>query len=255
MTKDIRIITPITTKGIRTLEDVALFIRPDPAFSQVGLDFGPPSIESEFDEVLCMPDTVRKAIEAEQDGAAAIVIDCMGDPGVKACREAVSIPVLGPAETSMHLAAMLGQKFSIVTVLDSVKPLFVNLAKIYGVADRMASIRVVDVPVLEIEQDPAGLRQRLAEASLKAVLEDDADAIVLGCTGFCGCAEAIRQHLLGRIGMNIPVIDPIPVTVLMAASLVDAGLAHSKKTYATPTQKNNIGFPMPPFRNVVDAAE
>ena len=58
----------------------------------------------------------------------AVVIDCMGDPALGAAREATSIPVLGPAQTSMHLAALLAHSFSIVTVLDSVVPLLEDLA-------------------------------------------------------------------------------------------------------------------------------
>lgn len=245
--KNIRIITPITTRGIRTLDDVTPFERADLTISHTEIDIGSPSIESEYDEAMSLPGTIAKAIEAEQEGVDAIVIDCMGDPGLKACREVVSIPVLGPAETSMHLAAMLGLTFSVVTVLDSVKPIFHNLAKIYGVADRMASIRVVNIPVLEIEADLARLNTQLAEAALKAVTEDDAHVIVLGCTGFFGCAEAIHEHLLKKLHMDIPVIDPIPATVLVAAALVDARLTQSKKTYAMPPQKKMIGFTMPPF--------
>jgi len=247
MKKHIRLITPITTKGFRKLDDVLPFERPDLEFSHTEIDSGPPSIECEFDEMLCVPDTVRKAMEAEREGVSAVVIDCMGDPGLKACREAVSIPVLGPAETSMHLAAALGERFSIVTVLDSVKPLFSNLARMYGVSDRLASIEVVNTPVLEIEKDPGSLHAKLAHASRRAVVEEDAHAIVLGCTGFFGCAEAIRRHLRQELGVSITVIDPIPLTVTVAAAVVDAGLSHSKKTYGTPATKRNVGYAMPAF--------
>lgn len=252
MKKDIRIITPIITRGIRTLEDVAPFARPDLSFSHTELDFGSPSIECEFDEVLSMPDTVRKAIEAERDGAAAIIIDCMGDPGIRACREAVCIPVLGPCETSMHLATMLGEKFTVVTTMDASKPQFVNNAKLYNVSERMASVRAVNVPVLDIEKDPAGLHLRMAQESLRAVCEDGADVIVFGCTGFCGAADIIRRHLRESLKFAVPVIDPIPATVLVAASMVDAGLAHSKKTYPTPVMKRNKGYDMPPFGKARD---
>jgi allantoin racemase len=247
ITKNIRIITPITTRGVRTLDDVKPLERPDLKITHTEIDMGPPSIESEYDEAMSLPGTIEKAIEAEQEGAHAVIIDCMGDPGLKSCREVVSIPVLGPAETSMHLAAMLGQKFSVVTVLDSVVPMLNNLAKIYSVSEKLASVRVVNIPVLEIEQDLGRLNKELSEAALKAVAEDGAHAIVLGCTGFFGCAEAIHQHLLKKLGISIPVIDPIPATVMVAASLVDVGLSHSKKTYATPPQKTMVGFSMPPF--------
>jgi allantoin racemase len=253
--KNIRIITPVTTKGIRTLDEVAPFERPDLTISQTDIDMGPPSIESEYDEAMSLPGILAKAIEAEREGVSALVIDCMGDPGLKACREVVSIPVLGPCETSMHLAAMLGETFSVVTVLDSVKPMFYNHAKLYGVAERMASVRVVNISVLDIEKEMETLNCRLAEEAYKAVTEDGAHAIVLGCTGFFGCAEAIHKYLTEKIGVNIPVIDPIPATVLLAASMVDAGLAQSKKTYATPPQKPMVGFNMPVFAHAATAAE
>jgi allantoin racemase len=43
----------------------------------------------------------------------------------------------------MHIASILGESFSVVTVLDSLKPMFHALAKVYGVASNMTSIRVV----------------------------------------------------------------------------------------------------------------
>lgn len=240
----IHLITPVTTKGIRNLDEIAHLTGPDLSFTHSLLDRGPPSIESEYDEALAVPDTIVKAIEAERAGADAIIIDCMGDPGLKPAREVVKIPVLGPAESSMHLAAMLGQKFSVVTVLNSVRPMLTNLARIYGVYEKLASVLVVDIPVLELEERFAEVQQRLAETALVAVERDGADVIVLGCTGFLGCADAIGRHL-ATAGYDIPVIDPIPATACMAEAVVKAGLRHSKRTYAAPRPKTIIGFDMP----------
>jgi allantoin racemase len=242
--KTIHLICPITTTGFRNLDEIAHLESPQLGFKLTMLDRGPPSIECEYDEALAVPDTIIKAIEAERAGADAIIIDCMGDPGLKPVREVVRIPVLGPAESSMHLAAMLGHKFSIVTVLNSVVPMLDNLARIYGVHEKLASVPVVDIPVLEIEARFPEVQQRLAEAALVAVERDGADVIVLGCTGFLGCAAAIEQHL-NAAGHEVPVIDPIPVTVCMAEAVVKAGLRHSKRTYPTPRPKPIIGFDLP----------
>lgn len=239
--KTIHLITPITTRGIRNLDEIAHLSSPQLRFTHSLLDRGPPSIECEYDEALAVPDTILQAIAAERAGADAIVIDCMGDPGLKPCREVVKIPVLGPAECSMHLAAMLGQKFSIVTVLNSVKPMLGNLTRVYSVSEKLASILVVDIPVLEIEARFAELQLRLAETALLAVERDGADVIVLGCTGFLGCAAAIEEYL-GNAGYDIPVIDPIPATVCVAEAIVKAGLRHSKRTYAHPRPKTVIGY-------------
>ncbi|ASK89311.1 aspartate/glutamate racemase family protein [Sphingorhabdus sp. SMR4y] len=238
----IHLITPIVTEGIRTLDDVAALNSADLSITQSLIASGPVSIECEFDEALSVPGIVEEAIAAERSGADAIIIDCMGDPGLKAAREVVSIPVLGPSETSMHLAAMLGHKYSVVTVLDSVVPMIENLAKIYGTNEKLVSVRVINIPVLELEAAPERLMGELAKASLAAVEEDGAHAIVLGCTGFLGCAEAISAELEAK-NHNLPVIDPIPATVCVAAGIVRAGLTHSKRSYAQPRSKDLKGYP------------
>ena len=244
MTKNVRIVTPVITEGIRTLDDLAPFERADLTFSHSLLQVGPSSIECEYDEALAVPDTIAKTIMAERDGADAVVIDCMGDPGLKPAREVAAIPVLGPCETSMHVAAMLGHRFSIVTVLDSVRPMLEDKAKIYGVYDKLASVRAIDIPVLEIEEDVGKVQRALADEAFAAVRDDKADVIVLGCTGFIGCADAIKSEL-ARNGYEVPVIDPIQVTALIAAALADLGLSQSKTTYAPPREKTIVGFDMP----------
>ena len=118
----IRVITPITTSGFTAASDFEPLARADTIVSHFELDVGPASIESAFDEALALPDTIAKIVQAEQEGADAVVVDCFGDPGVDAGREATEMLVLGPAQTSMHLAALLGQKFSVVTVLEAVVP-------------------------------------------------------------------------------------------------------------------------------------
>lgn len=243
----IHLVTPITTQGIRSLDDVEPLMSEELKITQSLIEMGPASIECEFDEALAVPGVVVEAIKAERAGADAIIIDCMGDPGLKAAREVVSIPVLGPADASMHLAAMLSHRFSVVTVLESVVPMLENLAKIYGVSDKLASVRVIDIPVLELEAAPERLTSELSQASLTAVEEDGAHAIVLGCTGFLGCAEAVDAALKAK-GYDLPVIDPIPTTVCLAAGIVRAGLRHSKRTYATPRPKNIDGFDIPNFQ-------
>lgn len=238
----VRVITPIVTEGIRTLDDIRAMESADLTVTHSLIDIGPASIESEFDGALAVPGLLAKAMEAERAGVDAVVIDCMGDPGLTAAREVLSIPVLGPAETSMHVAAMLGRSFSIVTVLESVRPMLDNLAKLYGVHEKLASIRVIDIPVLEIGLDLGKLQHALTEQAQLALDQDGADVIVLGCTGFFGCSEAIA-HALAEHGSPAPVIDPIPAAVFTAAALVRAGLTHSKRTYAIPPKKLIKGFP------------
>ena len=109
-----------------------------------------------------------------------------------------------------------------------------HLAEQYGVPGKMASVRSVDIPVLEFEQDLDRTKAALAEVAVRAVEEDGADAIVFGCTGMLGCADAVRAGLLAK-GYDIPVIDPVPLAVRMAAALIESGVSHSKITYEKPS--------------------
>lgn len=237
----IRVVTPITTPGFTAASDFEPLARQDTVVSHTELATGPASIESAFDEALALPGTIARIIEAERDGADAVVIDCFGDPGVDAGREATGITVLGPAQVSMHLAAMLGHRFSIITVLDAVVPLIDDLATKYGLHDKLASIRVVDIPVLDLG-DHQRLVDALADEAVKAVVEDGAHAIVFGCTGMRGCAAGLKRSLEEKGYHGIPVIDPVVAAFKIAEALVDLGLTPSKRTYPTPRSKPLVGY-------------
>lgn len=243
---NIRVVTPITTAGFSTAEGFREYVDPTTNLSQKTIEHGPASIENEFDEMLAIPDTVAKIIEAERDGVDAVVIDCMGDPGLKAGREAVAIPVLGPCETSMHIAAMLGQKFSIVTVLESCVPMFQNTAAVSGLASKLASVRWVDIPVLGLKGDHGPIIDALIEQSLQAIRDEGAHVIIFGCTGMKGCAEGVAKGLSIKGYGGVPVIDPMPVTIRMAEAFVKSGLHQSKRTYMNPYHKPIAGYTFMP---------
>lgn len=245
MTMRIHVVTPVTTVSFRNPEDFKEFERDGIVVTQEFINNGPASIECEFDEAMALPDTLRKIIEAERSGADAIVIDCLADPAVKAAREIVSIPVVGPGETSMHWAALLAGPFSIITVLDSVRPMIENIARVHGLDGKMKSIRVVNIPVLELEQDMKRLYSGLGDEAVKAVRENGARGIVLGCTGMMGCAAAVEDTLKRETGAYIPVLDPVPVAIMQAISFVRLGNRHSKLTYATPPEKPLTGYDFP----------
>lgn len=238
----VRIITPITTANFRKLEDLARFENPTLAISQASIATGPGSIESAFESTFSEPGTIARIMEAERDGVDAVIVDCMADPGLQGGRECVSIPVLGPSQTSMHLAAMLGHTFSVLTVLPRLRVQFENLAAVYGLRSKMASVRAVDIPVLDLEKDIAATQARLIEVAEKTIVEDGAHAVIFGCTGLLGCADAVREGLAAR-GWNVPVIDPIPTTLRIAAALVLSGLSHSKLTSPYPPDKPMVGYP------------
>lgn len=239
----IRVIVPHPSEELEAHARNALTpaVRPDAELTVVSLDKGPASTESRYERAFAVPDTVAKIVQAEKDGANAVIPDCMGDPGLEEGREMVSIPVIGPTETSMHIAALLGHKFSVVTVLDRLVPYFEECAVSTGQAQRLASVRWVNIPVLELS-DRARAVEALVEQAAQAVRDDGAHVIVFGCTGMTGLAEEVEEGLKKEGITDVPVIDPAVLALKVAEALADMGLSHSKRTYPVPPEKEITGF-------------
>lgn len=250
----LRIITPITTHGFASVDAFLPLLRPDTELSHVEIDHGPASIESDYDEMLATPATVARIIEAEQDGMDAVIINCMGDPGMQAGREVVRIPVIGPCEATMHLASMLGHTFSVITVLKTLRRQFENQAKIYGVRNKLASVRAVEIPVLDLETDKVRLVQSLADEAQLAVEQDGAHVMLFGCTGMVGTAKAVEDELALRGYPDVPVIDSMVWAVKLAETMADLGIVHSKMSWPYPPEKRIAGYDFLP-RSIAAVAD
>lgn len=239
----IRVVIPGITKEDEAwgLEQYSPGARPDTEISVALPDKGPASIESWYDVGVAVPGVVRRIVEAEKDGVDAVIIDCVLDAGLDAAREMVSIPVIGPGETAMHVAAMLGHRFSVITMLDSAAPMFDRHATRTGVAERLVSVRAVNIPVLELG-DTERVIKALTEQSVMAVRDDGAHVIVFGCTGMIGLAGDVNKGLKDRGIADVPVIDPAILAVKVAEALAGMGLSHSKRTYPYPPEKEIIGY-------------
>jgi len=233
----IKIIAPITTKKFEeeTQREAINFVSPGTEVDTECIEYGAASIECAYDETLCIPGILRVCEKAEKEGYDGVFISCMGDPGVSAARELLSIPVVGPARTSMLFAADLSHRFSIVTVLENVIVMLEELALGVGLKEKLASVRSVEIPVLALE-DRKKLLQALVSESLKAIEEDGAHSIILGCTGMIGVTGEVEKGLRQK-GHRVPVIYPVPVTIKYLEALVNLRLTQSKKTYMPPPDK------------------
>jgi allantoin racemase len=242
MTLRLHLVTAVTGVAPPDLTALAAGLGPGVTVTQSAITSGPASIESAFDEALAVPPVLAEVTAAARAGADAIVINCLGDPGLQAARELVSVPVLGPGQTSMHLASMLGHRFSILTVLDQLVAVDEDKAASYGIATRLASVRSVGIPVLDLEGNPEKLLAALTEQGLRAIRDDGAHVLILGCTGMIGTAARLQAALAAEGEPGIPVIDPVPATLSVAAALAGCGLSHSKRTYPEPPPKARPGY-------------
>ncbi len=190
---------------------------------------GPVSIEGYADEVMAGPEILRACLALAASGVDAIVIDCFGDPGIAAARELLSIPVIGPGQSSLHRAATLADRFGVVSVLDSVLPIIRDMGLRAGLSERLCSVRAVDIAVLALGGDD--FTHALRQQALAAIREDGAEAVILGCTGMFGASRDLSTYLTDQIGRYVPVVDPIESAVLDAVACARLGLSHSKMSY------------------------
>lgn len=229
----IQVINPNTsvamTKEIATTaENVA---RPDTEIIAVNPKMGPVSIESNYDEYLCIPGVLEEVKNTNED-VDAFVIACFGDPGVQAAREITSCPVIGIAEASLYVASILAARFSLMTALSRGKTILEELVQSYGMTHRLLSIRSTSLCVLDYTNDPKRGMEMLKQEGIKAVNEDGAEALLLGCAGMTDFANELEEEL------GVPVIDGVAAAVKLAESLVDLGMKTSKiKTYQSPEKR------------------
>ncbi len=200
--------------------------------------YGPRSIESIYDELLSSAGTLEIALE-QKDSFDAFVIACYSDhPTVYALREVTGKPVVGIAEASMYVACMLGYKFSIVTTNDAWEPLLWDAVKHYGLAERCASVRTTGMAVLALEESEQATEALIEQAAKKAIQEDGAEVICLGCAGMSG----LDKHLEERLG--VPVVDGVVAALKVLEGLVSYGIRTSQhRAYNRPARKELLNMP------------
>jgi allantoin racemase len=211
--------------------------RPDTEVFCVSPEFGPESIESYYDEFMSAPGTIEEVMKGDQEGCDAYILACYGDPGLQGAREATTKPVLGIGEASLYMASMLAAKFSVVTVIPRIRTMIEEMVAGYGFSHKCVSVRTTPYYVLDIERDPDGAMQSLREEARRAMEEDNAEAILLGCAGFANFADDLEQEL------GIPVLDGVVCGVKLAEAVVDLGKSTSKYfTYRPPESKRFTGM-------------
>jgi allantoin racemase len=193
---------------------------PDTEIVAVNPALGPASIEGFYDEAMSvagMLDVIRKASDF-----GAVVIACFDDTGLDAARCLTDKPVIGIGEAAYHMASMISNKFSVVTTLARSVPALEHNLHRYGLIARCARVRSSEVAVLELEHPGSDACNRISAEIGRAVAEDRAEAIVLGCAGMADLAEALaREH-------GLPVLDGVTCAVGLAEAMVRLRLKTSR---------------------------
>ena len=241
----ILVVNPNTTASMteRIAATARAVAAPGTAIDAATSPMGPASIEGYYDEAFAVPGLLQAIVEGERNGADGAVVACFDDTGLDAARSAVAIPVIGLCEAAVHLAAPLAQRFAVVTTLPrSIAPLEALAAR-YGVANR-CTVRAANIPVLALEDRPAMAAAKIEAEIARALADDHAEAIILGCAGMTDLAAALSRKF------DVPVVDGVTAAVKLVEALVALGLMTSKRgAYARPLPKPYTGA-MAPFAPV-----
>ena len=201
--------------------------------------FGAESVEGNFESYLCAVGVMDAVMRYEQPFDAVIQAG-YGEHGREGLQELLEVPVVDITEAAASMAMFLGHKYSVVTTLDRAVPLIEDRLKLAGLDARCASVRASGMAVLELEQSPKQAVAAIVQQAVKAVEEDYAEVICLGCGGMAELEEQVR------LCAGVPVVDGVAAAVTIAESLVRLHLKTSKiRTYAPPRKKKITGFPLP----------
>ena len=203
---------------------------------------------------------LRSVRLAEEDGFDAVMLGCASEPGLRAARNAASIPIVGPLGAALHVGSLLGRRLSILCPAHGghrARPVawHEESLRMYGVSSDLVTFSLVDVQKpnpLWIDScvatgDLEGLRRRMMEiycASIRddgvnqarrAVTEHRAEAVFFACTLWAG--------LLGPVGaaVNVPVLDPV-MTLLKAteAAVSAAGFCKARHLRVSKEEKEEV---------------
>lgn len=187
---------------------------------------GVPSVETNADEVWGALAVLEQVRDGESQGIDGYVIACFGDVGLAGARESAAGPVVGMTEAALYTAALLAARFAIVTLPPRTREQSWRSLRETGMAHR-ASVHAIDADVADAAADASALLDAMAQAGRRAIREDAAEAIVLGCAGLTTIAEPLSQML------GAPVIDGVLAAVTMVEGLLAQRLTTSRlSTYA-----------------------
>ena len=159
-------------------------------------------IEYRSYEAVVSTGIVRVARAAAAEGFDALAIGCFYDTALHEAREVSGeMVVTAPCAASLEIAASLANRFGIIVGRRKWVHQMNATVRDNGMAERLSGFYPVELGVTDFQTDHAATERLLTAAGRKAIEEDYAEAIILGCTLEIGLHDRLAQAC-------VPVIDP-----------------------------------------------
>ena len=162
-----------------------------------------------------------ETIAFHRSEADAVIIAAFGDPGLIAARELFDLPIVGMAEAAVLTAAMLGDRFGIVTFSPQMAKWYRACVLQTGLGARFTGIRYPAAPPASLEGIATALKEDLITLIHQAKDKDYADVIILGGAPLAGLAAKIATET------TCILVDPISAATAQAIALLQLELTYS----------------------------
>ena len=202
----------------------------------------PAHLEYDAFEAMAVPQVVRTALHFGREGYDAMIVGCFYDTALEAAREVSGrMIVTGPCISALEFAGALSARFSVLAATDKAAGHIRRRIRGYGAEGRLASIRPLGLLPSQMLADPEGCEARIIDQAARAVADDGAEAIVLGCTMEYQAALRVGDRL------GVPMIDAVRAPLMQAETL-----AHAARNFGwTP---GRVGGSVAPTGAEIDAA-
>ena len=191
---------------------------------------------------------VRQACESGKYNG--IVLLGGGEPGFLESTEVArkyNIPVTSCAFAQMHIATMLGNKFSVIDLCEVHNMFYYNLVVQHRLTERCASIRNINFPLPRpgeelderttrgqrnkaIRGEKCEMVEATVEEAVAAIEEDGAEVITMGCSATFWLQPFVQNRLCA-LGWEIPVLEGYSAAIQLAKLMVDLGVTASGLTF------------------------
>lgn len=160
-------------------------------------------IEFRAYEAMVTRGIIRATRQAAREGFDALAIGCFYDTALHDAREiSGDMIVTAPCVASCEIAASISNRFGIIVGRRKWVHQMGSTVREHGHEHRLSGFYHVEMGVTEFQRDHDETGRRLIAAGRKAVEEDFAEALILGCTMEVGFYKNVEKEL------GVPVIDP-----------------------------------------------
>jgi allantoin racemase len=178
------------------------------------------------------------------------------EPGFAAARMMSKIPVTGAVISAIHVASLVGEKFSVIHLNDPTALIVRRLVHGYGLGHKLVSVRSIGLSsnsmMAIVRKYKRGERGKAPEGKkliddivarcIEAIEEDRVDSLIFGCPHPQCMQDEIKQKLEEAGYGEIQLIGGFRAAVQMARAMVNMKLMQAPRAYPSDTLKAKPKF-------------